>query len=149
MTESHNIVRVAGVTKEFQLGKVTVQALKGIDLEIPLGKFTVLTGVSGSGKSTAVHDTLYRALAARKHRARRPAEPFRSLEGDDRLGAVVLVDQTPIGRSPPRPWPATACVLSSTATRWRKPNRAASSARWPSSTPRAATSSRWTPCPGS
>ena len=52
MTESHNIVRVAGVTKEFQLGKVTVQALKGIDLEIQAGQYISIMGPSGSGKST-------------------------------------------------------------------------------------------------
>jgi len=80
--------------------------LRGIDLELPLGKLTVVTGVSGSGKSTAVHDTLYRALAARKHRARKRPEPYAELTGDELLGSVVLVDQTPIGRSP-RSTPAT------------------------------------------
>jgi excinuclease ABC subunit A len=85
---------------------MTGRNLKDVDLEIPLGKLTVVTGVSGSGKSTAVHATLYRALAARKHNARKPAAPFRSLEGDELVGSVVLVDQTPIGRSP-RSTPAT------------------------------------------
>ena len=80
--------------------------LRGIDLEIPLGRLTVVTGVSGSGKSTAVHATLYRALAARKHGARQRPEPFVTLEGDEDLASVALVDQTPIGRSP-RSTPAT------------------------------------------
>ena len=80
--------------------------LKNIDLEIPLGRMSVVTGVSGSGKSSAVHDTLYRALAALKHRARRRPEPFREITGAEHLHAVVLVDQSPIGRSP-RSTPAT------------------------------------------
>ncbi|MBE0566780.1 MAG: excinuclease ABC subunit UvrA [Krumholzibacteria bacterium] len=92
-------------------GLLAVRGMRGrnlqdIDLEIPLGKLTVVTGVSGSGKSTAVHDTLYRALAARKHGARRTPEPYRALEGDQLVASVVLVDQTPIGRSP-RSTPAT------------------------------------------
>jgi len=85
---------------------LTGRNLKGIDLNIPLGQLTVVTGVSGSGKSTAVHDTLYRALAGIKHRARRRPEPYRSLIGDELLHSVVLVDQTPIGRSA-RSTPAT------------------------------------------
>jgi len=80
--------------------------LKGIDLVIPLGRLTVVTGVSGSGKSTAVHETLYRALAAACHGARRAPAPFAGLEGADRVHGVVLVDQSPIGRSP-RSTPAT------------------------------------------
>jgi len=80
--------------------------LRDVDLEIPLGCLTVVTGVSGSGKSTAVHDTLYRELARRKHHARRRPEPFRELVGDEDVASVVLVDQTPIGRSP-RSTPAT------------------------------------------
>ena len=80
--------------------------LRDVDMEIPLGRLSVVTGVSGSGKSTAVHDTLYRALAALKHRARRRPEAFRRIEGAEHLHSVVLVDQSPIGRSP-RSTPAT------------------------------------------
>ena len=80
--------------------------LQGIDLEIPLGRLTVVTGVSGSGKSTAVHATLYRALAQLKHGARRDPAPFDGIEGDEHVHGVVLVDQSPIGRSP-RSTPAT------------------------------------------
>jgi excinuclease ABC subunit A len=80
--------------------------LKHVDLRIPLERLTVMTGVSGSGKSTAVHDTLYRVLAGRLHRARKRPEPHGDLHGLDHLSAVVLVDQSPIGRTP-RSTPAT------------------------------------------
>jgi excinuclease ABC subunit A len=80
--------------------------LKGFELAVPLARLTVVTGVSGSGKSTAVHDTLYRLLAARLHRARRRPEPHGELRGGEDLQAVVLVDQSPIGRTP-RSTPAT------------------------------------------
>lgn len=52
MSERHNIVRVAGVTKSFELGKLTVQALKGVDLSIRSGEYLSIMGPSGSGKST-------------------------------------------------------------------------------------------------
>ena len=85
---------------------LTGRNLRNVDLDFPLGKLTVVTGVSGSGKSTAVHDTLYRALSAMKHGARRRPEPYRKITGADDLYSVVLVDQNPIGRSP-RSTPAT------------------------------------------
>ena len=80
--------------------------LKEIDLEIPLCRLTVVTGVSGSGKSTALHDTFHRALAAKLHQARARPEPFERLEGIEKIKSVALVDQSPIGRSP-RSTPAT------------------------------------------
>ena len=85
---------------------LTGRNLRNVDLDFPLGKLTVVTGVSGSGKSTAIHDTLYRALATMKHGARRRPEPYREITGADDLHSVVLVDQKPIGRSP-RSTPAT------------------------------------------
>ncbi len=80
--------------------------LKGIDLTLPLGRLTVVTGVSGSGKSTAVNDTLYRVLSNRLHRARKRPEPFDDLAGLEHLDGVVMVDQSSIGRTP-RSTPAT------------------------------------------
>src|SRR5690606_15452997 len=74
--------------------------LKDVTLRVPLGLFTVVTGVSGSGKSTLVNDTLVRALAARLHRAQDPPGRFDSLEGVERLDKVIDVDQSPIGRTP-------------------------------------------------
>ncbi len=85
---------------------LTGRNLQDIDLEIPLGCLTVVTGVSGSGKSTAVNDTLYRTLATLKNRALRRNEPFREISGHEALHGVVLVDQKPIGRSA-RSTPAT------------------------------------------
>lgn len=80
--------------------------LKTISAHFPLGCMTCVTGVSGSGKSTLVLDTLYRALAARLYGATCTPAPFGRLEGDDRLLNVVLVDQSPLGRTP-RSNPAT------------------------------------------
>ena len=88
------------------LNGLTGRNLRNVDLDFPLGKLTVVTGVSGSGKSTAIHDTLYRALAGMKHGARRRPEPYREITGAEDLHSVVLVDQNPIGRSP-RSTPAT------------------------------------------
>jgi len=85
---------------------LTGRNLKSIDLDIPLGRLTVVTGVSGSGKSTAIHDTLYRELARRLNRAGAEPGDFDSLEGEDALRSVILVDQSPIGRSA-RSTPAT------------------------------------------
>ena len=89
-----------------RLRGLTGRNLKNIDLEIPLARLTVVTGVSGSGKSTAVHETLYRQLAHDLHGAGRKPAPFTAIEGVEHLNSVILVDQSPIGRSP-RSTPAT------------------------------------------
>jgi excinuclease ABC subunit A len=76
--------------------------LKNIDIEIPLGMLVAITGVSGSGKSSLVHSVLYRAVARALGQAdgADPSGLFRDLRGAERLNDVVLVDQTPIGRTP-------------------------------------------------
>ncbi len=74
--------------------------LKGIDVEIPLGMLTCVTGVSGSGKSTFVHDVLYAALKRAKSDWDRRVGTHRKLEGAEFVTDVVLVDQAPIGRTP-------------------------------------------------
>ena len=76
--------------------------LKRIDLEIPLGMLVAITGVSGSGKSSLLHDVLYQALATAKRQISGAAAAilWDSIEGDEFLDEVVLVDQSPIGRTP-------------------------------------------------
>jgi len=76
--------------------------LKNIDVEIPLGMLVAITGVSGSGKSSLVHQVLYRAVARAlgQTEGADPTGLFRDLKGAERLNDVVLVDQTPIGRTP-------------------------------------------------
>ncbi len=79
-----------------------VNNLNGLDVEIPLGLLVAITGVSGSGKSTLVHQVLYRAVAHALGQTDGgdPSAVFKSLTGVERLNDVVLVDQTPIGRTP-------------------------------------------------
>ncbi len=80
--------------------------LKGIDVEIPLGLFTCVTGVSGSGKSTLVTDILRKALDARLYGGRERPGDHDKLLGVDRIDKVIDIDQAPIGRTP-RSNPAT------------------------------------------
>ncbi|TAK38096.1 MAG: excinuclease ABC subunit UvrA [Lysobacteraceae bacterium] len=80
--------------------------LKDVDLEIPAGLFTAITGVSGSGKSTLVNDTLYALAANEINGASHQPAPYRAIEGLDLFDKVVDIDQSPIGRTP-RSNPAT------------------------------------------
>lgn len=80
--------------------------LKNIDVKIPLGLFVAITGVSGSGKSSLVNDILYPALANQLNRANLPKGEFKELRGAENLDKVVVIDQSPIGRTP-RSNPAT------------------------------------------
>lgn len=79
-----------------------VHNLRGVDIEVPLGLLCCVTGVSGSGKSTIVHQVLYRALmqALGQTEGADPAHLYRELSGSQHLNDVVLVDQSPIGRTP-------------------------------------------------
>jgi len=80
--------------------------LKGIDVEIPVGLLTCVTGVSGSGKSTLVNDTLYAAVARRLYQSHVEVAAHEQIEGLELFDKVIAVDQSPIGRTP-RSNPAT------------------------------------------
>ncbi len=80
--------------------------LKSINVEIPIGTFTCITGVSGSGKSTLVEDILYKALAQHFYRSRVKPGKYERIEGLEHIDKVVVIDQSPIGRTP-RSNPAT------------------------------------------
>ena len=80
--------------------------LKNIDVSIPLGVFTCVTGVSGSGKSTLVNDILHRRLAHDLHRATAKPGKHAGIDGIEHLDKVIEIDQSPIGRTP-RSNPAT------------------------------------------
>lgn len=74
--------------------------LKGIDISIPLGLLVCVTGVSGSGKSSLVSDTLYPALANYFHHAKLSVGAHQKIEGIDQIDKIIAVDQSPIGRTP-------------------------------------------------
>lgn len=80
--------------------------LKNVDLSIPLGTFTCITGVSGSGKSTLIHETLYPILNKYFFNSRTEPLPFKKVDGLNHIDKVIEVDQSPIGRTP-RSNPAT------------------------------------------
>ncbi|HRZ90231.1 MAG TPA: excinuclease ABC subunit UvrA, partial [Spirochaetia bacterium] len=80
--------------------------LKGIDVDLPLGKFVCITGVSGSGKSTLLTDLLYPAISNRVMGTSWPEGEFDSLEGIEHIDKIINIDQSPIGRTP-RSNPAT------------------------------------------
>jgi excinuclease ABC subunit A len=92
--------RRRGSGQKLRLLGATEHNLKNVDVEIPLNTLTCITGVSGSGKSTLVHDVLYAAVKRAKGGAEKRVGAFRKLEGAEYVSDVVLVDQTPIGRTP-------------------------------------------------
>jgi excinuclease ABC subunit A len=108
---SHKKVITVPLKRRKQDGKITIVGasennLKQIDVDIPLGIMTCVTGVSGSGKSTLVNDILYRALAFRFYHAKEKPGRHRGIIGHENIDKIIIIDQSPIGRTP-RSNPAT------------------------------------------
>jgi excinuclease ABC subunit A len=89
-----------------QLENASGNNLKNVNLSIPLGKLTCVTGVSGSGKSTLIHDTLYPILSKHFYNSKREPLAYKSIKGLELIDKVIEIDQSPIGRTP-RSNPAT------------------------------------------
>ena len=95
------VARRTGTGRKIQLVGARAHNLKSVNVAIPLGMLVCITGVSGSGKSTLVHDVLYNALAAEKGQVTGgPTAEVERVTGDEWIDEVVLVDQSPIGRTP-------------------------------------------------
>ena len=99
-------VRRAGNGKELVLHGAAENNLKNIDVAFPLEKLICVTGVSGSGKSSLVNEILYKVLANKKNHAKLKAGKYRSIDGLEHVDKVIVLDQSPIGRTP-RSNPAT------------------------------------------
>ncbi len=104
--------RRPGNGQHLRLYGATGHNLKGDTLDLPLGMFVCVTGVSGSGKSSLINQTLYPILAGRFHHAREVPLPYERIEGLEHIDKVIDIDQSPIGRTP-RSNPATYTGLFS------------------------------------
>ena len=100
--------RLAKNGRFLEINGATGNNLKNVNLKIPLGTFTCVTGVSGSGKSTLILQTLYNALnlTLNNNKSRKIPKPFKSFKGTELIDKVIDIDQSPIGRTP-RSNPAT------------------------------------------
>ena len=98
--------RRSGNGHAIQLFGASGNNLKNVDLKIPLGTYTCVTGVSGSGKSTLIIDTLYKILAREFYKSSVQASPYKKIEGLEYIDKVIDINQRPIGRTP-RSTPAT------------------------------------------
>ena len=98
--------RRKGNGKHLTIKGASQNNLKNIDVNIPLGKFICVTGVSGSGKSSLINEILYKQLARELNRAKTTPGKFTAITGTDALDKVIDIDQSPIGRTP-RSNPAT------------------------------------------
>jgi excinuclease ABC subunit A len=95
-----------GNGKKLVLKGATGHNLKNVNLEIPLGKFICVTGVSGSGKSSLINETLYPVLSKKFYRSEKNPLPYKEITGIENIDKVIDIDQSPIGRTP-RSNPAT------------------------------------------
>ena len=100
--------RRTGNGHSLYLRGTTLNNLKNINVEFPLGKFICVTGVSGSGKSTLINETLYPILSIHAYKSKMTPLAFKSIKGLEFIDKVVEIDQSPIGRTP-RSNPATYC----------------------------------------
>ncbi len=98
--------RRKGTGKKLIIRGAAQNNLKDIDVELPLGTFICVTGVSGSGKSSLINETLYPALAQKLYRSKKTVGKVREIKGIEYIDKVISIDQTPIGRTP-RSNPAT------------------------------------------
>lgn len=98
--------RRAGSGEKIKLTHASGNNLKNVDLQIPLGTLTCITGVSGSGKSTLIHETLFPILNRHFYNSRTEPLSFKKIDGLELIDKVIEVDQSPIGRTP-RSNPAT------------------------------------------
>ena len=98
--------RRKGTGKKLMIKKASENNLKNIDVEFPLGKFICVTGVSGSGKSSLINEILAKALAVELNGAKKIIGKHEKIEGMENLDKVIVIDQSPIGKSP-RSNPAT------------------------------------------
>ncbi len=99
--------RIVSKDKEhLKIKGITANNLKNVDVDIPLKRFTAITGVSGSGKSTLLYDVLYKTLANKFNGADYKAGPHKAITGTEYINRIINIDQSPIGRTP-RSNPAT------------------------------------------
>ncbi|MCH5222569.1 MAG: excinuclease ABC subunit UvrA [Muribaculaceae bacterium] len=98
--------RRKGNGKTIKIKGASGNNLKNVDLEIPLGKFICITGVSGSGKSSLINGTLQRICSKTLYRSKEEPLPYKSIEGLENIDKIITVDQSPLGESP-RSNPAT------------------------------------------
>ncbi len=97
VSKTHEYLKIKGATEN---------NLKNLDVEIPLRRFTAVTGVSGSGKSTLVYDVLFKNLSNKFNGSHMKAGQYKSLTGTEYINRIINIDQSPIGRTP-RSNPAT------------------------------------------
>jgi excinuclease ABC subunit A len=99
-------VRRKGIGKHILLKGAKGNNLQNINLKIPLGTFTLITGVSGSGKSSVLNETLVKILLNKLYKSKTVPLPYHSIEGLENIDKIIEIDQSPIGRTP-RSNPAT------------------------------------------
>ena len=98
--------RRPGNGQKLQIIGASENNLKGVNVDIPLGQFICVTGVSGSGKSSLINEVLYKSVAAKMYRSKERPGAHKEIRGIDQIDKVINIDQSPIGRTP-RSNPAT------------------------------------------